>query len=203
MKSLTLRSGIALACALSMAGCGGHSGNLQLGGQIIGLNRDGLILKNGNEELPVANGAVGFVFTQLLSSDQEFDVTVKTDPDAAHCTVANGKGRTGAFSISSVVVTCVTQSKDIGGIVSGLQPGESVILVNGANRQEVTANGPFTMTHPAAAGTTVSGQVDVGQHYGVTVLPPPAGRSTPCSVTNGSGTVDKDTAVDKILVSCN
>jgi hypothetical protein len=201
MKSLTLRSSIALACALSMAGCGGNQGNLQLAGAINGLNRDGLVLKNGNEELPVPNGAQAFAFTQLLSNDQDFEVTVKTDPDAAHCTVANGKGRTGNFNINTVVVTCVTQSKDIGGTVTGLKAGESVVLVNGSDRQEVKANGKFTMTHFAADGTTyVSGRVFVGAPYGVTVLPLPAAPT--CSVTNGTGTMAKDAVVDNIQVTC-
>jgi hypothetical protein len=200
MKSLTLRSSIALACALSLAGCGGGGGNLLLSGQVFGLNRDGLVLQNGSESLPVASGSTGFAFTNYLANDQDFEVKVKTDPDAAHCTVTYGKGRTTTFSINSVVVTCVTDSYDIGGQVQGLAPGTSVVLVNGSERQEVTANGPFKMTRFAADGTTyASGRVFVGAPYGVTVLTPPPGRT--CTVTNGVGTMAK-AEVTNIQVTC-
>lgn len=200
MKSLTLRASVALACALSLAGCGGGGGNLQLSGAIYGLNRDGLILQNGSETLSVKNGSSMFAFTQLLSNDQDFEVKVQTDPDAAHCTVTNGKGRTGAFNVNSVIVSCVTESNDIGGTVTGLQAGESLVLVNGSERQEIKANGKFTMTHFATDGTTyVSGRVFVGAPYGVTVLTPPAGRT--CTVANGVGTMPKVKVVDNIPVN--
>jgi hypothetical protein len=200
MKSLTLRSSIALACALSIAGCGGGSGNLLLAGSVNDLNRDGLVLKNGSETLPVASGSSTFAFTQLLANDQDFEVTVQTQPDAAKCVVIDGKGRTSTFNITSVRVFCVTDSYDIGGSVAGLNNGESVVLVNGPERQEIKANGPFTMTQFATDGTTyVSGRVFVGAPYGVTVLTAPAGRS--CSVANGVGTMAK-AAVNNIQVSC-
>lgn len=200
MKSLTLRSSIALACALSIAGCGGNSGNLQLAGSVVGLNRDGLILQNGSETLPVANGSSMFAFKQLLSNDQDFEVKVQTDPDAARCTVTNGKGRTGTFNINSVIVSCLTESNDIGGTVTGLQAGESLVLVNGPERQEIKANGKFTMTHFATDGTTyVSGKVFVGAPYGVTVLTPPPGRT--CTVANGVGTMQKVNVVNSIPVN--
>jgi hypothetical protein len=200
MKSLTLRSSIALACALSIAGCGGGSGNLLLAGSVVGLNRDGLVLQNGSEKLTVASGSSTFAFTQLLANDQDFEVTVPTQPDAATCTVTNGKGRTSTFNITSVIVSCVTDSYDIGGSVAGLNSGESVVLVNGPERKEIKANGAFTMTQFATDGTTyVSGRVFVGAPYGVTVLTAPAGRT--CTVANGVNTMAK-AAVNNIQVTC-
>jgi hypothetical protein len=201
MKSLTQRASVALACALSLAGCGGGGGNLFLAGSVVGLNRDGLVLLNGSEKLPVPSGATSFVFTQQLGNDQDFDVTVQAPgPDAATCTVINGKGRTSTFSINSVVVSCLTDSYQIGGKVSGLPEGASVVLVNGPERQEIKANGSFTMTRFAADGTTaVSGKVFVGAPYGVTVLTQPAGKN--CTVANGVGTMAK-AAVTNIEVSC-
>jgi hypothetical protein len=157
-------------------------------------------LQNGSEKLTVANGSSTFAFTQLLANDQDFEVTVQTQPDAAKCVVIDGKGRTSTFNITSVRVFCVTDSYDIGGNVTGLNNGESVVLVNGQDRQEVKANGAFTMTHFAADGTTyASGRVSVGSPYGVTVLTAPAGRT--CTVANGVGTMAK-AAVSSIQVTC-
>jgi hypothetical protein len=211
MKSLTLRASLALACALSLAGCGGGGGSLQLAGSVFGLNRDGLVLQNGSEKLSVPNGSTVFAFIGLLSNDQDYDVTVANPPDSAACTVTGGKGRTSTFSISSVIVSCVTDSYDIGGKVSGLIGATGLVLNNGADRQEITADGHFTMTRLAADGTTyVSGKVAVGSPYGVTVLTQPQGKT--CTVANGVGTmtappkttpVTTTTQVDNIVVTCN
>lgn len=48
----------------------------------------------------------------------------------------------------------------LGGTVSGLLPGASVVLVNGTDKVTVTANGPFTFAGKLAAGTTYQGKVD-------------------------------------------
>jgi hypothetical protein len=201
MKSLTQRASVALACALSLAGCGG-GGSLSLSGSVVGLNREGLVLVNGKDTVSVPSGGTSFVFTQLLGNDQDFEVTVQTQPDAATCTVINGKGRTSTFNINSVIVSCVTDSYDIGGTVSGLPAGASVVLVNGPERQEVTANGSFTMTK-TSVGTdgkpVFSGKVSVGAPYGITVLTQPAGKT--CTVANGVGTMAK-AAVTNIEVTC-
>src|SRR5258705_386831 len=114
MKSLKLRSSIALACALSVAGCGGGGGNLGLGGSIFGLTKPGLVLQNGADTKKIDAGATSFFFDRLLANDENFDVTVGTQPTAAHCDVTNGKGNTGAFTVSSVIVTCTTESHAIG-----------------------------------------------------------------------------------------
>src|SRR6202171_2400703 len=101
MKSLTLRSSIALVCALSLAGCGGGSGNLLLAGSVLGLTKDGLVLANGNETVAVPGGSLTFPSPQLLATDSSYNVTVKTQPTAAVCTVTNGTGNSGAFNVTS------------------------------------------------------------------------------------------------------
>jgi hypothetical protein len=204
MKSLTLRSSIALACALSVAGCGGGSGNLLLAGSVQGLNRDGLILQNGSEELAVPNGSSTFSFTQLLGNDQDFEVKVKQNPSAATCSVTNGKGRTSTFNITSVLVTCATHAYNIGGQVEGLGTATGLVLINGQDRMAITADGSFTMTAvtipaPAAVPNYAPGRVLVGLPYGVSVLTQPTGRT--CTVTNGSNLMPESN-VDTIKVKC-
>jgi hypothetical protein len=201
MKSLTLRSSIALVCALSLAGCGGGSGNLLLAGSVLGLTKDGLVLANGNDTVAVPAGSLTFSFPQLLATDSSYNVTVKTQPTAAVCTVTNGTGNSGAFNVTSVLVNCVTNSYDLGGTITGLTR-TGLVLVNGRDQKAIpvgtTATTTFTMTQTPANGT-VTGKVADGSPYGVTILTQPTGQT--CTVTNGVGTMGSS-AVNSIQVSC-
>lgn len=189
MKNLTLRSSIVLACALSLAACGGGSGNLLLGGTVSGLTKSGLVLQNKTGPLlPVAAGSATFAFAELLKNDEDFDVEIATQPTGAVCTLANNKGKTGAYNVTSVAVVCKTNTYDLGGMVSGLD-ADGLVLVNGADRLSV------------AAGTTSFkfNKIDDGAPYGITVLTQPTGRT--CTVQNGTGTMGS-AAVDTIRVTC-
>ena len=190
MKILTLRSSVALACALSLAACGGGDGNLQLAGSSYNVTMAGLeLINNSNgDKVAVAAGQQTFFFPKLLSNDENFDVTVATQPDNAVCTVTTGKGMTGSFNIGSVVVTCVTKTHELGGQVSGLNTG-GLVLVNGSDKVVV----------PAGATTFKLANVGEGSPYGVTILSQPVPRN--CSVAQGVGTMGK-TAPNNIVVTC-
>lgn len=189
MKSLTLRASVALACALSLAACGGGSGNLLLGGTVFNVTKDGLVLQNnGGPPLTVPAGATAFAFPDLLKNDQDFNVTVQSSPPSAVCTVVNGKGRTGAFNVTSVEVHCVTNAYDLGGTVTGLG-ASPLVLVNGSDRVTVS---------PGATTFAMSKVAD-GSLYGVTVLTQPSDRT--CSVQNGAGTMGS-APVANLLVTC-
>ena len=198
MKSLYLRSCVAMACALGLAACGGGSGNLLLGGSIYGLTKDGLILQNnGGPELKPAAGATSFAFPQLIGSDQSFNVTAK-NPPGAKCTVTNGSGKSGAYNVSSVIVNCVTDNYDLGGTVSGLDV-DGLVVINGSDRQTIPA-GATSFTMSKFNGTTyVSGRVNDGAPYGVTILTQPVGRT--CSVANGVGTMGS-APVTTVKITC-
>jgi hypothetical protein len=191
MKSMILRSSIALACALSLAACGGGSGNLQLYGQVSGVTATGLVLINNSngEKLPIAPGQGAFAFTQLLKNDENFDVTVFSSPDNADCSVLNGKGATGAFSIGTVVVSCIIKTHELGGTISGLDTN-GLTLVNGSDRVDVKAG----------ATSFSLAKVAEGAPYGVTILSQPAPRS--CRIVDGVGTMAK-TDIKNIQVICS
>lgn len=196
MKSLILRSSVALACALSLAACGGGNGNLLLGGSVVGLTKPGLVLQNKTTgpDLPVAAGSSIFSFAELLHSDEDFEVLIKTQPTGAFCKVTNGKGKTGAYNVTSVLVSCVTDTHALTGVVSGLVPGaDGLVLVNGANSVAVAA--PATAVDVPVAFAKVAD----GSPYGVTVLTQPTGRT--CSVTNGAGLMGSSD-VTTIRVNC-
>jgi hypothetical protein len=189
MKSLTLRSSVALACALSLAACGGHGGNLLLGGHIFGLTKDGLVLQNnGGTPLVIPAGQSVFSFPTLIGNDEDFNVTIQSAPASAVCTVVDGKGRSGAFNITTVQVSCITNSYALGGFISGLD-ASGLVLVNGSDRLEVKAG----------ATTFNLSKVADGAPYGVTILTQPAGRT--CTVQNGVGTMGA-APVANIQVNC-
>lgn len=201
MKSLYLRSSVALACALGLASCGGGDDNLLLGGYVFGLLKDGLVVQNkGGPDLAIPAGASTFTFPQLISSDSDFEVTIKTEPASTKCTVVNGKGKSGAYSVTSVEIRCTTTSYDLGGTISGLD-SEGLILINGSAQQKILAGATTFKMTTYKAGTTdpESGQVPDGQPYGITILEQPAGRI--CTVANGTGTMGS-TAVTNVAVTC-
>ncbi|UGQ45960.1 hypothetical protein [Massilia endophytica] len=191
MKSKYVRAGAGLLCAALLAACGGGGNdNLLLSGSVSGLTKPGLVLQNGDQTTTVGAGATSFYFPNLIAPDSQFDVKIKTDATASTCTVHNGSGKANYYNTQSQVsVTCVTDSYQLGGTVTGLD-------VNGL----VLANGSATV--PLTAGQTsftFSTKVFDGANYGVTVLAQPPGRV--CTVSNGVGTMPSGDVLN-VAVSC-
>lgn len=186
MKSLTLRSCV-VACALSLAACGGSGGSLALSGSVVTLTKEGLVLKNnvGGATLAVSAHALRFQFAELIGNDSQFDVEILTQPPGAKCVVTGGKGKTNANNVTSIVVTCTTDTHDLGGTISGLD-ADGLTLVNGSD----------VVVVPKDAVSFAMAKVADGSPYGVTVLKQPAPRT--CTVQNGAdrmGTTDRPLAI--------
>jgi hypothetical protein len=193
MNNSILRTGLALACAVSLAACGGNNtGTLQLGGTTKGVTLTGLVLQNNNGSdlavVPTTTGETSFVFKDYVPSDSVYNVTVKSTPsNTEKCDVVNGRGNTGLYSVYSVQVVCVITTKSLKGTVTGLGNRTGLILANGANQVPVAADGPFEMA-----------RVSLGYPYGVTVLQQPANAT--CTVANGVGTIVDN--VENVAVTC-
>ncbi|WP_300754441.1 hypothetical protein [Janthinobacterium sp.] len=177
MKNLYLRSMLAAACAVTLAACGGSGGNLYLTGGVSGLAKDGLILQNGSESLPVSSGATSFTFTQLLNTDDSYNITIKQQPTGAVCTVINGSGKASAYSVGLASISCLTNQYTLGGTITGLT-ADGLVLNIGSNTSS-----------PLAGSTTFvfGGTVGDGAPYNVNVLQNPPGLT--CSVSNPNGTM--------------
>lgn len=195
MKSLFLRSGAVLACALTLAACGGSGGNLVLSGTVIGLTRDGLVLQNnGANDLTVAANSTSFVFPTLIGNDTGFNVTIKSAPPSAVCTALNNVGKTGNFDVNTVIIQCITNTYKLGGTISGLR-SSGLVLINGPDRVEIKpdANNNFPTTFSMA-------KVADGSPYGVAVLTQPANQT--CTVNGGTGTMGS-ADINNLQVVCN
>ena len=157
---------------------------------VSGLNAAGLILQNnGGDPLSISrNGSANF--DTPIASGSAYDITVSSQPTGEVCSVANASGTVTDANVS-LAVDCVPNLYSIGGSLSGLYAGRSLVVQNnGSNSTTLSANGSFAFSTPIASGSG----------YSVTVLTQPAGQT--CSLTHGSGTVS-GAAVANVAISCS
>jgi hypothetical protein len=166
--------------------------SFSVGGSVAGLEGRGLVLQlNGAEDLPIASDGA-FTFPSALASGSEYEITVRTQPEAPSqtCTVANASGIVGSGTVSSATVTCATNTFSIGGTVVGLE-GDRLVLQNSNETVEVQADGTFSFPGRIASGGT----------YNVTVQTAPSDPAQACSIANGEGTVTAADVTD-VTVTC-
>ncbi|HEX4254219.1 MAG TPA: alpha/beta hydrolase-fold protein [Streptosporangiaceae bacterium] len=176
---------VAVTCAANPTyTVGGTASGLASGATVV-------LQNNGGGNLSVtANGT--FTFSTALAPGAAYRVTVASNPPGQTCAVANGTGTIGAANVTNVAVTCTTTptSFTVGGTVSGLASGATVVLQNnGGNDLSVTANGSFTFSTALATGAG----------YNVTVTTNPTGQT--CTVASGTGTVGSAN-VTSVAVTC-
>jgi hypothetical protein len=200
MKSSYLRAGV-LASAFALSACGGSGQDVLVGGPIYGLTKDSLVLQiNGGSDLTLKANSASFYFQ--FKSDSPFEITVKSSPSNAVCTVARGKGTTSTFNLNNIVVDCVPNTHKLSATVIGLGAATDLLLINGADQQPVK---PVIQTGPD--GSPVYPPVVVqfapvaeDAFYGVQVRTQPTGKS--CSVANGAGKMGI-TDITDVQVTCN
>jgi predicted transcriptional regulator len=164
-----------------------------IGGTVTGLAGTGLVLRdNGGDDLTItANGS--FAFATPIASGASYAATVSSQPfgPSQTCTVSSGSGSAGASNVTSIAVSCTTNSFSIGGVVTGLQGSGLVLRDNGGDNLAIAGNGAFTFATPIASGQT----------YAATVLVQPGSPTQTCTVSAGAGTVGASN-VTGIVVSC-
>jgi len=193
MKSSYLRASAALACAVLLTACGGDDGQLLLGGQISGVTKPGMVLTNNggsDYEIPVPSNGTGvttFFFPTRISSDDKYDVRVKSTPtNIEKCELFQNTGRAG-FDVTTIQIACTFKTQALTGTVSNLK--NDLVLVNGSDRVPV----------PAGATTFTMARVAQDAPYGVSILANPAGQS--CTIANGVGTMGA-ADVNNVTVTC-
>jgi len=150
-----------------------------IGGTVTGLTGTVVVRNNGGDDRPLnANGT--FAFPTPQGPATPYSVAVVTQPvyppQSQTCTVTMGSGAVAAANVTSVAITCVTNTFTIGGTVSGLT-GTLVLRNNGGDDKSITANGAYTFATPIASGMT----------YAVTRFTNPTNQA--CTISGGSGTV--------------
>lgn len=178
---------IAINCSAGNSG----SSNYNISATVTGLvaNTSVVLQDNGGDNLTVSSNSTAN-FNTALAAGAAYAVTVLTQPTGENCIVTSGSGTVGSTSIN-VAVICTPNGYTIGGSVTGLLSGHSLVLQdNGGNNLTVTASGSFNFTTPIASGLT----------YAATILNQPTGQS--CSVTNGNGTV-AGANIGSISINCS
>ncbi len=152
-----------------------------VGGTVSGLSGSGLVLQNNSADSLVINANGAFTFATSLPDGSNYAVTVLTQPGSPTqtCSVSSGNGTLAGANVTSVVVTCSTDTFTVGGTVSGLSGSGLVLQNNGADNLAINANGAFTFATALADGS----------NYAVTALTQPGSPSQTCTVSNGSGTL--------------
>lgn len=205
MKSSIKRAGVTLACALGLAACGGGDGDLYLTGQLYNVTADGMVLQNnGGDDLTIVKNQTDFQFANRVSTDDQFNVTVKTPPkNSSGCEVFNGKARANYYTIAQIRISCTIRTHELTVAINGLKPTSSgLILVNGSDKQEV----------PAGAQTSQKmAKVYEDAPYGITVFQNPTDAATgakqTCTVSggdtgSGSGTMKDADLNGTVVVTC-
>ena len=172
---------VSVTCTVDTFTVGGALSGLLSGGSVV------LQINGSHDQTLAADG--NFVFP-ALADGTAYTVTVATQPTGQTCTVSNASGTLAGANISNVGVTCTANTYTVGGTLTGLFSGGSVVLqINGASDQTLTADGNFVFP-PLADGTA----------YMVTVAATRPG-SQECTVSNGSGTLTGANVSD-VSVSC-
>ncbi len=167
-----------------------------IGGTVSGLLGMGLVLHTSlGEDLPVtANGA--FVFAGRAAANTKYLVKAGQQPSSPLqvCSVGNAEGTIGDADVLNIAVVCSTSAFQVGGTVTGLAAGTTVVLQNnGTDALSVTNSGAFTFTQPVADGAT----------YEVKVNAQPTNPWQTCNLEAGTdrGTIS-GTAATTVRVTC-
>jgi len=162
-----------------------------ISGTISGLTGT-VVLANGTDTKTLtANGA--FTFDNDVESGAAYNIVVQTQPTGPSqtCTVTGGTGTVVDSAITGVAVTCVTDLFSIGGTVTGLASGETIVLQNnGGDDVTINADGTFAFATKVQSDTA----------YAVTLLSGPTTQQ--CTLSGAVGTVGAGN-VTTVLVNCS
>ena len=164
-----------------------------IGGTVSGLEGSGLVLQNnGTDDLAIDEDGV-FTLDTPLEDLTSYEVTVLSRPSnpSQTCAVTGGTGTVDGADITSIEITCQTDSFSVGGTVSGLEGSGLALRNNGADDLAIYEDGSFTFETSLEDHTS----------YDVTVLTQPSNPSQTCAVTSGTGTIDA-ADVTTVDVSC-
>jgi len=148
---------------------------------------------NGGDDLALSNNGT-FNFTTALTDTSNYAITLNSQPTTPNqtCTLTNDTGTLAGADITNVTVNCVTDTYNIGGTLSGLATGNSLVLQNnGGDDLTITANGNFTFTTA----------LDDESNYLASVLTSPTSPNQTCAITNNNGTL-AGSNITNITVTC-
>lgn len=161
---------------------------------VTGLDGSGLALQNNStDDLPIVKDG-SYEFATLVESGAGYLVSVLSNPvnKSQTCLVTNGTA-TMAGADAEVSVACTTNKYSVGGTVTGLAAGNSVVLQNNSlDPTTVNGDGPFAMNTFIESGTS----------FDITVLTDPTTPNQTCVVSGGGGTVTAGN-IETVQINCS
>jgi len=109
------------------------------------------------------------------------------------CVISNASGVVTSNDVSTITVSCTTNTYALRGSVRGLSPSqfrEPLVLSNGTDEVDVMDDGSFALANVAS-----------GRNYDVAVRTQPAKPTLSCSVQQGTGVVS-NADVSDVTVTC-
>ena len=164
-----------------------------VGGTVANLAGTGLSLSLNGGAPQAVSGNGAFSFSATLSSGATYAVTLASQPTAPAqtCVVSGGAGTIASADITSVAVTCTTNSYSVTGTVTGLVGTGLTLTNNGGDALVIAADGPFAFPTKVLSG----------QSYAVGAAAQPAGPTQTCVVTNPSGGI-AGADITNVAVTC-
>jgi len=187
-----LQTGTASAQTLQSLGC--TVPTYPVGGTVSGLTGGTLVLAinvSGISSLSITtNGA--FTFGNITSGTT-YTISISTQPSGQICSLTGASGTAGTGSANATTVSCSASSYPVGGTLSGLLPGGTLVLnlaygTSFGVQLNISANGAFTF-----------GSIATGTTYSTSIVTQPAGQT--CTVSGASGT-DGPNSANAISASC-
>jgi hypothetical protein len=178
---------VSVSCSTDSYAVGGTLSGLATGASVT-------LTNNGGDALTLSNNG-SFSFPTPIADGSAYLVAVSQRPTAPNqtCSVSAGSGNVTGGPVTTVSVSCSTDSYAVGGTLSGLATGASVTLTNnGGDALTLSSNGSFSFPTPIADGSA----------YLVAVSQQPTAPSQTCSVSAGSGNVTGG-PVTTVSVSCS
>ena len=163
-----------------------------VGGTVAGIEGT-LVVRNNNTDTATITANGTFAFPTPLAPGQNYDVTVyampQFPPRNQTCTITGASGNMPSANVTSVAITCQTNSFTIGGNVVGLE-GVLMLQNNGSDTLNISTTGSFTFPTPVLSGGA----------YTVTILSQPPGQS--CSMTGSPSGVITNGNITNIVITC-
>ena len=191
MYTRLITSLLLLVLTAALAACGGGSDvttpaavapTFTISATVTGLasGQSIILLINGGNSLPITSNNQLTAFTSAITYNGSYVVTVGTQPTGQTCSVTSGSGTGITSNVTNVTVACSSHTYTIGGVVTGLDSGQQISLLNSGGNPKVvigsgTGSDSFVFSSPVAY---------LGS-YSVTVGNQPANET--CSISGGTG----------------
>ncbi len=180
---------VIFACHSGTTTTGGPTAR-KLGGTVMGLQGELVLLNGSDAALIQANGA--FVFAGTIADGANYSVSVGIEPTGQMCTIANATGQVSGQDVTDIFVSCISTTGtgySVGGFVSGLGSTGVTLLLDNTESLTVTSNGGFNFPAGVPDGST----------YFVTIVSQPTDAQ--CAIQGAAGTI-ASANISSVLVKC-